>query len=216
MQRQNDWIYLTFRRIDVRTMFWIRCARWICHLCLIKSRFWITKWIKENFNVNKRHAKIISKLSTNRANINHKEDNRWSICHIAEQNLEWEDDWSRKKNQRNSRIENPRIASSTIVSVYAKRNTRSMIVFIWSRTFAWLNKNQMIKSWKKIEKILEANLRVKNAIKYVRKKIKRRFEKIIENANDSNDESSKKKCFFDDKMTLNVSFAEAFAKEQVS
>jgi hypothetical protein len=48
MQRQNDWIYLTLRRIDVRTIFWIRCARWICHLCLIKKRFWITRWIRKN------------------------------------------------------------------------------------------------------------------------------------------------------------------------
>jgi hypothetical protein len=48
MRRQNDWICLTFRTIDVRTIFSIRCARWICHLCLIVRRFSITRWIKEN------------------------------------------------------------------------------------------------------------------------------------------------------------------------
>jgi hypothetical protein len=67
---------------------------------------------------------------------------------------------------------------------------------------------------KKIEKILQANSRVRNAIKYARKNVKRRLKKITENENDSNNESSKKK-FFDDKVTLNVSFAEAFAKELV-
>jgi hypothetical protein len=48
MRRQNDWIYLTLRRIDVRTIFSIRCARWICHSCLKKRRFWITRWIRKN------------------------------------------------------------------------------------------------------------------------------------------------------------------------
>jgi hypothetical protein len=69
---------------------------------------------------------------------------------------------------------------------------------------------------KKIEKILETNSRIRTAIKYVHKNVKRRLKKIIENENDSNDESSKKKSFFDDEMTLNVSFAETFAKKQVS
>jgi hypothetical protein len=68
---------------------------------------------------------------------------------------------------------------------------------------------------KKIEKILETNSRVKIAIKYVRRNVKRRLEKVIENEDDSNDESSKKK-FFDDEVTLNVSFAGTFAREQVS
>jgi hypothetical protein len=69
---------------------------------------------------------------------------------------------------------------------------------------------------KKIEKILETNSRIRTAIKYVRKNVKRRLKKIIENEDDSNDESSKKKSFFEDEVTLNVSFAEKFAKEQVS
>jgi hypothetical protein len=68
---------------------------------------------------------------------------------------------------------------------------------------------------KKIEKILETNSRIKTAIKYVRRNVKKRLKKIIENEDDSNDESSKKK-FFDDEVTLNVSFAETFARKQVS
>ncbi len=73
---------------------------------------------------------------------------------------------------------------------------------------------------KKIERILETKSRVTNAIRYDRKNVQRRLEKIIENENDSNDESrsneSTKKKFFNDEMTLNVSFANIFAKEQVS
>jgi DNA replication initiation complex subunit (GINS family) len=69
---------------------------------------------------------------------------------------------------------------------------------------------------KKIEKILETNSRIKTAIKYVRKNIKKRLEKIIEKENDSNDESSKKKSFNFDEVTLNASFAETFANEQIS
>jgi hypothetical protein len=67
---------------------------------------------------------------------------------------------------------------------------------------------------KKIEKILETNSRIKTAIKYVRRNVKKRLKKIIENEDNSNDESSKKK-FFNDEVTLHVSFAETFAKEQV-
>jgi hypothetical protein len=40
------------------------------------------------------------------------------------------------------------------------------------------------------------------------------LKKIIEKENDSNEESAKKKSFSFDEVTLNVSFAEAFAKEQ--
>jgi hypothetical protein len=68
---------------------------------------------------------------------------------------------------------------------------------------------------KKIEKILETNSRIRLAIKYARKNVKKRLKKIIENEDDSNDESSKKN-FFDDEVTLNISFAEIFAKKQVS
>jgi hypothetical protein len=69
---------------------------------------------------------------------------------------------------------------------------------------------------KKIEKILETNSRIRSAVKWVRKNVKRRLKKIIEKENDSNNESSRKKSFFDDEVTLNVSFAEAFAKRQIS
>jgi hypothetical protein len=80
------------------------------------------------------------------------------------------------------------------------------------RSIEWKSNEEIMK---KIEKILETNSRVKIAIKYVRRNVKRRLKKIIENENDSNDELSKKK-FFDDEVTLNVSFAETFAKRQVS
>ncbi len=81
------------------------------------------------------------------------------------------------------------------------------------RSIEWKSNEEIMK---KIEKILETNSRIKTAIKYARKNVKRRLKKIIENENDSNDESSKKKSFFEDEVTLNVSFAETFAKRQVS
>ncbi len=81
------------------------------------------------------------------------------------------------------------------------------------RSIKWKSNEEIMK---KIEKILETNSRVRTAIKYARKNVKRRLKKIIENENDSNDESSKKKSFFEDEMTLNVSFAKTFAKKQVS
>jgi hypothetical protein len=68
---------------------------------------------------------------------------------------------------------------------------------------------------KKIEKILETNSRIRTTVKWARKNVKRRLKKVIEKENDLDDESSRKKSFFDDEMTLNVSFAETFAKEKV-
>jgi hypothetical protein len=68
---------------------------------------------------------------------------------------------------------------------------------------------------KKIEKILETNSRIRTTVKWTRKNVKRRLKKIIENENDSNDESSKKKSFNSDEVTLNVSFAETFARKQI-
>jgi hypothetical protein len=69
---------------------------------------------------------------------------------------------------------------------------------------------------KKIEKILETNSRIRTTVKWIRKNVKRWLKKVIEKENDSDDESSRKKSFFDDEVTLNVSFAETFAKRQVS
>jgi hypothetical protein len=81
------------------------------------------------------------------------------------------------------------------------------------RSIEWKSNEEMMK---KIEKIFETNSRIRSAVKWVRKNVKRRLKKIIEKENDSNDESSRKKSFFDDEMTLNVSFAEAFARRQIS
>jgi hypothetical protein len=48
MRKRSDWICLMCRTIDAHTIFWIRCERWICHLCLKERRFSVMKWIKEN------------------------------------------------------------------------------------------------------------------------------------------------------------------------
>jgi hypothetical protein len=81
------------------------------------------------------------------------------------------------------------------------------------RSTEWKSNEEMMK---KIEKILETNSRIRTTVKWARKIVKRRLKKVIEKENDSNDESSRKKSFFDDEVTLNVSFAETFAKEQIS
>jgi hypothetical protein len=78
------------------------------------------------------------------------------------------------------------------------------------RSTEWKSNEEMMK---KIEKILETNSKIRTTVKWIRKNVKRRLKKIIEKENDSNDESTKKKSF-NDEVTLNVSFAETFAKEQ--
>ncbi len=77
------------------------------------------------------------------------------------------------------------------------------------RSTEWKSNEEMMK---KIEKILETNSRIRTTVKWARKNVKRRLKKIIEKENDSDDESSRKKSFFDDEVTLNVSFAKTFAK----
>jgi hypothetical protein len=62
------------------------------------------------------------------------------------------------------------------------------------RSTVWKSNEEM----KKIEKILETNSRIRSAVKWVRKNVKRRLKKVIEKENDLNDESSRKKSFFDD------------------
>ncbi len=79
------------------------------------------------------------------------------------------------------------------------------------RSTEWKSNEEMMK---KIEKILETISRIRTTVKWIRKNVKRRLKKIIEKENNSNDESTKKKSF-NDEVTLNVSFAEAFAKEQI-
>jgi DNA repair ATPase RecN len=81
------------------------------------------------------------------------------------------------------------------------------------RSTEWKSTEEMMI---KIEKILETNSKIKTTVKWIRKNVKKRLKKVIEKENNSNDESSKKKSFFDDEVTLNVSFAETFAKKQIS
>jgi hypothetical protein len=81
------------------------------------------------------------------------------------------------------------------------------------RSTEWKSNEEMMK---KIEKILETNSRIRSAVKWARKNVKRRLKKVTEKENDSNDESSRKKSFFNDEVTLNVSFAETFARRQIS
>jgi hypothetical protein len=81
------------------------------------------------------------------------------------------------------------------------------------RSIEWKSNGEMMK---KIEKILETNSKIRSEVKWIRKIVKKRLKNVMEKKNDSNDESSKKKSFFNDEVMLNVSFAETFAKKQVS
>jgi hypothetical protein len=66
---------------------------------------------------------------------------------------------------------------------------------------------------KKIEKILETNSRIRTAVKWARKTAKRRLEKVTEKEDDFDDEPAKKKSS-NGGVTLNASFAGAFAGGQ--
>jgi hypothetical protein len=82
------------------------------------------------------------------------------------------------------------------------------------RSTEWKSNEEMMK---KIEKILETNSRIRSAVKWARKNVKKRLKKVIEKENNSNEsESSKMKSFNFDDVTLNVSFAKTFAKERFS
>jgi hypothetical protein len=76
------------------------------------------------------------------------------------------------------------------------------------RSIEW-KLNEEIK--KKIIKILEANSRLRIAVKYAKKKVKKWFEKDkkIENFDDESTQTSKR-------IILNVSFAETFVEEKIS
>jgi hypothetical protein len=76
------------------------------------------------------------------------------------------------------------------------------------RPIEWKS-NEEIK--KKIIKILESNSRLRIAVKYVKKKVKKWLEKDkkIENFDDESTQTSKR-------IILNVSFAEAFVEEKIS
>ncbi len=56
----------------------------------------------------------------------------------------------KRKNQRNSRIENSRIDL-----VCATKNIYSTIIIIWSRKFTQLNENRTTKCWKRSKKFLK-------------------------------------------------------------
>jgi hypothetical protein len=77
------------------------------------------------------------------------------------------------------------------------------------RSIEWKSNEKIMK---KIENFFETNSRIKTTMKWARKNVKKRLKKIIEKENDSDHESSRKKSFFNDEMTLNISFAETFAK----
>ncbi len=117
--------------------------------------------------------------------------------------------------KESKKFSNSRIASSRIVLAYATRNTRSTTAFIWSRIFLRLNENRTMKLWKKSKKFSK-QIHELEMDQVCSQKRQKRLKKIIENENDSNNESSKKNFFFDDEITLNVSFVKIFAKRQVS
>ncbi len=150
----------------------------------------------------------------NRWNTNHKKDNTWSIYNSAEKILKWKTT-NQKKSEKfsNKKFEN-RKYDDRFCLCEKKHSFNDYYYLIENiRLIKWKSNEEIIK---KIERILETNSRIRNAIRYARKNVKRRLEKMIENENDSNDESwlneSTKKKLFNDEMTLNVLFAKTFAK----
>jgi hypothetical protein len=93
---------------------------------------------RQIFDVNKKSFKRISKSSSNRANINHKENNAWSICNIARKIVEWRDNWSRKE-----------------IREILESQDRESIVLVWSKAFIqWMllfDRKTSI-DWMKIER----------------------------------------------------------------
>jgi hypothetical protein len=143
MRRRNDWIYLMYRTIDAHTIFWIRCERWIYHLCLKKNDFQSWNKLKKILDVNKKSFKRISKLFLNRLNINYKKNNSWNICNFARKIVEWRDYWSRKK------------IKEILESKIRKSQIRWSIVFMWQKTFIqWmlLFDQRISFDWMKIER----------------------------------------------------------------
>jgi hypothetical protein len=105
---------------------------------------------KKIFDVNKKSFRKISKSFSNRASINHKKDNSWSICNFAKKNRRMTRLLIKKKNQRKSRIEKSRIDR-----VYVIKSIHSTNDIIWSKNFARLNENRTKKWWKKSIKFLK-------------------------------------------------------------
>jgi hypothetical protein len=121
-----------------------------------------------------------------------------------------------KKNQRNSRIKNSRIASTMIDRVCVTKSIRSMNVIIWSKNFVRLNENRTKKWWKKSKKFLKQTQELERQWNEFAKTSKNDWKKSSKKRMTQTTNRREKKSFFDDEMTLNVSFTETFAKRQVS
>jgi hypothetical protein len=162
---------------------------------------------KKIFDVNKKYSERISKSSSNCANINHKENNTWSICHIARKIVRWRDDWS-KRIRKILESKNRELSC-----LWNRKHSFNECYYLIEelRLTEWKSNKEMMK---KIEKILETNSRIRTTVKWIRKNVKKRLKKVIEKENDSNDESSRKNFFFNDEVTLNVSFVKTFARKQ--
>jgi hypothetical protein len=82
-----------------------------------------------------------------------------------------------KKNQRNSRIEDSRIARSRNDLAYVTKSIYSKIVIIWSRKFARINKNRIKKSKRKSTKFSNRIRSFESQSNTLRKKSKNDLKK---------------------------------------
>jgi hypothetical protein len=92
---------------------------------------------KQIFDVNKKSSRRISKSFSNRANMNHKESNVWSVCNIARKIVEWRDDWSeeiRKILESQDR--------ESIVLIWSKALIQRMLLFDRRTSFDWMKIEQ--------------------------------------------------------------------------
>jgi regulator of replication initiation timing len=113
-----------------------------------------------------------------------------------------------QKNSRNRRIENSKIENRSCLC-YRKHLFKDCYYLIEKiRSIEWKS-NEEIK--KKINKILESNSKLRIAVKYAKKKVRKWLEKDkkIENFDDESTQTSKK-------VALNVSFAEAVVEDKIS
>jgi regulator of replication initiation timing len=203
MQRRNDWICLTYKKIDVRTISWTRYARWICHLCLIKNNYESRDESKKIFDVNKRYFKTIFKFAKWTLITKKTIHETFATLRKKSSNDETTDQEKELKKSSNRKIEN---RSCLCDRKHLFKDCYYLIEKI--RSIEWKS-NEEIK--KKITKILEANSRLRIAVKYAKEKVKKWLEKekkIEKNFDDESTQTSKK-------ITLNFSFVKTFVEKKI-
>jgi hypothetical protein len=171
MRKRNDWICLTYKKIDVHTISWTRYAQLICHLCLIKKMI-----LNHDMNQSKSSTSIKNLLKEFRNHLRiartliTKKSIYEAFATLQEKSSNDETTDQEKKSEKfsNRKIEN---RSCLCDRKHLFKDCYYLIEKI--RSIQWKSNEEI----KKINKILEANSRLRIAVKYVKKKIKKWLEK---------------------------------------